>query len=128
MASGEILKPPVTMTKLWTNPSPSSNFGAQTIPLDLSNYDMVRVMWRRGTNASGDGQAMDCAIPSSQNMMMTMWFGAYAVPFSYRECAPSSTGVYFGNCTQKTAASTSGASNHNQDCIPTAIYGIKGIT
>ena len=32
-----------TRTLLWTNPSPTSNFVGQTIPLDLSNFDEVEV-------------------------------------------------------------------------------------
>lgn len=41
-----------TYTRLWTNPSPSSNFSAQTVNLSesLENYDAVRIVWDRWYN------------------------------------------------------------------------------
>lgn len=41
MASGKINMPGVSMIGLWTNSSPTSAFSAQTIPLDLSDYDGI---------------------------------------------------------------------------------------
>ena len=34
---------------LWTNPNPTNNFGAQTIAIDFSNYDMYEVVFYQST-------------------------------------------------------------------------------
>ncbi len=42
----------ISYTRLWTNPSPSSNFSAQTVTLSesLENYSAVRIVWDRWYN------------------------------------------------------------------------------
>ena len=39
-------------TVLWTNPSPSSSFGAQNITLSSSNYDMLEIFYLLFNNAN----------------------------------------------------------------------------
>lgn len=41
------------LTKLWTNSAPTAAFAAQTVQLDLSNYDAVLIAVRAGRT---DGQ------------------------------------------------------------------------
>lgn len=49
MASGTIQK---NMVLLWTNPSPTNNFNAQSINVDLSNYDALLIIYYYGTQSS----------------------------------------------------------------------------
>lgn len=52
MASQKIIKEKSKLTTIWTNPSPTSEFSAQTISVDLSEYDCVFVYFQRDTNAN----------------------------------------------------------------------------
>lgn len=48
--SFKILENVVTEDLLWTNPSPTSAFAAQTVALDLSGYDGVKIKLKRINN------------------------------------------------------------------------------
>lgn len=41
-------------TVLWTNPTPSSNFGETTITLsdDINNYKYLKVVWKKSTSSA----------------------------------------------------------------------------
>ena len=52
MASQKIIKEKSKLTTIWTNPSPTSEFSAQTISVDLSEYDVVFVYLKRDTGAN----------------------------------------------------------------------------
>lgn len=107
----------LSMKLLWTNPSPSSNFAAQTLGLDLSGYDAVAIVSRQAGNT--DRVSWDFAligetiVTQVKNMASATIYG--------RSAEVTSSGVVFGN---GYAGSTAGATN----AIPVKIYGIKGIT
>ena len=53
-------------TLLWTNASPTSNFKAQKISLDLSGYDFVEVIYKLSTESTESGQIIErCEIGAS---------------------------------------------------------------
>lgn len=55
-----------TRTLLWTNASPTSNFRAQKISLDLSGYDFVEVIYNLSTDSTESGQIIErCEIGAS---------------------------------------------------------------
>lgn len=55
-----------TRKLLWTNASPTSNFKAQKISLDLSGYDFVEVIYNLSTNSTESGQIIErCEIGAS---------------------------------------------------------------
>ena len=55
-----------TRTLLWTNASPTSNFKAQKIHLDLSGYDFVEVIYKLSTESTESGQIIErCEIGAS---------------------------------------------------------------
>lgn len=101
---------------LWTNPSPTANFVAQTVSIDLSQYSSVYVKLK--ITASGT------ALLPNQHADMNDTIMVYAMianntPLA-RPVTIQETGVIFGNCT---TVVTDGARN---DCfIPYEIYGIK---
>lgn len=101
---------------LWTNPSPDANFGAQTVSLDLSNYDYAEIEFVSGGSApaghatpfrSGVGSSALCV----QNSMV-------ASSMRWRWFMPTATGVQFtvGYVNQ---------TENNAVCRPYRIYGIK---
>lgn len=109
----------LVMKYLWENVSPTSNFAAQTIPLDLSKYQAVLVLSVRSTadlKVSGVTWVGVGAIPGY--LMGTT--NQYAV--TRREVSATTTGVTFSGF--YSANTTNGASNE----IPVVIYGINGIS
>lgn len=110
----------ITMSLLWTNPSPTSSFAAQTVSVDLSGYDAYGVLVLFGTSnpnivpmqvlpcdSARDGVLSVVARSNNNN-------GGRLVTFS-------PTGLTFTACTYN-------GSSSNAYCIPYKIYGIKGIT
>lgn len=118
----DLLAGKVSMTLLWENASPSSAFAAQTISLDLSGYEFIYVIaanWfvsgfvRTQVGASGT-------------------INRYA-PISWSKTTGSrnldivETGIYFtGGYSGGAIGGTFSAANG--ECVPTQIYGIKGVS
>lgn len=103
---------------LWTNPSPTSSFSAQTVALDLSSYDDVEIeMVGDTTNAN-----------TTQNFKLTVGVGSLldisANNIWWRYVTPRTTGVEFG-AGYKTTTYGSGATLTNTQMVPLKIYGIK---
>lgn len=99
---------------LWTNPSPTSSFAAQTISLDLSDYDEVEIEAKQLANGSiiqlcrvGIGKQTKCLFRDGN-----------ANNFYTRTFITSTSSVQFGDAYYN-------ATLTNTDCVPTAIYGIK---
>jgi len=100
---------------LWQNSSPTSNFSAQTVSINLSGYDrllLVFVMMKSGDDSYCQGFIVDKS--------HTKWTcgGLYQNTYVSRLVDVSDSGVTFGS---GYASSTS-----NQSAvIPNEIYGIK---
>lgn len=109
----------ITMTLLWTNPSPTSSFAAQTVPLDLSSYDMVMVFCRQSTS---DGTLTSQMGPKSTDIrVINMYNNRFVRTYSWTD-----TGVAIGSALR--ANYNASLSTDNAYQIPMYIYGIKGIT
>ena len=102
---------------LWTNPSPGTEFAAQTVSLDLSEYAGVIVEFNANTNTSNYPTCTRVFCKKSD----PEYFGGGAVPASGalgRTLRITNEGVFFGN-------GFSAASTANDTAIPTKIYGVK---
>lgn len=105
-------------TELWTNSDPSSNFSAQTVPLDLSGYSVIAIACKQQNSTSIDmaipclgfvGNTLQCCVP---NIGSTQYF--------YKRTATiASTGITFSTGYRNTTGTT--GTNY---CIPVAIYGV----
>lgn len=104
-------------TLLWTNPSPTSVFDAQTISLDLSNYDAVDVEFRHWTNKDcrvttrnylNEGEGVGIGISTDVSS-----YGNYRRGFKMY-----TNGVQFWG-------GTANASVDNSSTIPVRIWGVK---
>lgn len=111
---------------LWTNPSPTSEFAAQTVSVDLSGYDFVAIKFLADTNSSSElANAMQMRTTKvgetgwAEHLLTTnsgSWpSNAYNGIRSY---TVTTTGVDFGTCHERGVV-------HNTTTIPQAIYGIK---
>ena len=103
---------------IWTNPSPTSNFNAQTMSIDLSGYDYLIIKARRSTSSTACGSAV---IPIDGDE--TIIFGGANTGFNLtgRTVKATSSSIVFssgylqGNNTDSVAW-----------CIPIKIYGVRG--
>ena len=118
MASGSIVKSGATFDLLWTNPSPTSNFSAQTVSLDLSAYDAVMIVFLANTTDLDRQASMIVLKNGYQHILFMMYLSG--TNFRTRYATASDTGVTFSNGYNN---ATAGAGNN----IPYKIYGIKGI-
>lgn len=110
----------ITMSLLWTNPSPASSFAAQTVSLDLSGYDAVVIFCR------------DFATSDSQSAIGSTW----VLKGTTGSCimasrASSSTGKRMATVSNTGIDFTYNGYNGNSDNarnVPLYIYGVRGIT
>lgn len=127
-----------TYTRLWTNASPTSSFGAQTINLSeaASNYDAVRIVyayntgsgvtadnWEGQTDAVSQMYELGSATLDQQSggyLNMAIAFGqtnSYARRSWFEN---NYTGIRFATCYRLNASG-----NSNGNCIPILVDGVK---
>lgn len=118
---------------LWANPNTASAFTAQTISIDLSDYDEVEVWfncWRNRPNTSLQfrvkkgtyGIATQGASTNTSSGINPFVVGSYII-VQDRPIYVTDTGVQFGTCTE--GASNGTMYNADGSMIPAYIYGIK---
>lgn len=100
-----------TRDLLWTNPAPTTAFGAQTVAVDISDYDTLLIQYQRSTTM--DQYGINIALKGFKCCY-------YDVGTIFRLAEPKSDGTgiifdqgYTGNAVSNTSA------------IPYKIYGIK---
>ena len=108
-----------TPTLLWINSSPTSSFAAQTIELDLSEYQYVAVVIRTVTDQDITPRACGIFKISDNDSIPYPPRVGYSGGSGTREIYATSTGVTISNC------SFSGGAVDNTCGIPLYIYGIK---
>lgn len=101
---------------LWTNPNPTSSFGAQTVALDLSKYIFVYILLvPEGSDTGYVGQL--CKIGETQILISSLVNNSSAF-CRVRKVTITTTGLKF----QTGYAGTSGSGDL---CKPYKIYGLK---
>lgn len=99
---------------LWTNPSPSANFNAQTISLDLSSYQAVMVVPKFAPSSGSMRKPVVCL----KGMTTSCFEPNGGTNYLTRNVTVSGTGVEF-------AQGNYNGSANNGYWIPVYIYGIK---
>lgn len=107
-----------TWELLWTNASPQSQFGAQTISLDLSNYDAVLVVVTNTTLSGAPSTSYIVKEGTRSNMFGIALAGTDDI--YKRAVTISQSGVAF-------ESGYAAKSQNNGALIPYQIYGIKGV-
>lgn len=117
-----------TFDKVWTNPNPGNEFAAQTVSIDLSEYDYVGIISRFFNNNSGSNAEKlprelvigKIGSSTSSGNGFIIYNSASAYNDGYKRfCRASASGVSFSN-----AYNHSGSATQN-GCIPLYIFGIK---
>ena len=116
----------VSMKSLWTNASPTSNFAAQTISLNLSDYEYVLVRYLYSTDYQDIDQIAIVKVGREAYLTFT---GAVSTSIyvTQRPISLGSNSVAFGAPVYKTYSSTANPTANNKYCIPVEIIGIKGV-
>lgn len=109
---------------LWTNQSPSSSFSPQTIPLDLSAYSEVRVLFYNGATSTAQGGYVDSMIggPTVTAMRFSNLTETGQTALYIRQFTATSTGVTFDGSYEKQTYSPWTATNQNSTQVPMYIY------
>ncbi len=116
----------VSMKSLWTNASPTSNFAAQTISLNLSDYECALVRYLYSTDYQSQDQIAIVKVGRDAYLTFT-GVASTNIYLSQRTISVGSDSVAFGAPVYKTYASTSNPTANNKYCIPVEIIGIKGV-
>ena len=105
---------------LWTNPAPANSFPAQTLSIDLSNYDGVFIISKGYSTESSyapvkifipkDGKAHICLGNQDENIGDNYWYSRYVTV--------TNNGITFSS-----GYVSSGAGGYDTACIPVEIYG-----
>ena len=103
---------------LWTNPSPTSNFSAQTVSVDLSDWSWVAI--GAAVSTSGTSEIITFARNGTSTTLSLPNIGGTQY-FYKRSVTVSPTGVTFSTGYRNTNGTT-GAGY----CIPLKIYGVPG--
>lgn len=115
---------------LWTNSAPTSSYAAQTLAIDLSEYDGI-ILKCIGIYSAAQ------TFPNIRNTQQfipksfsgTLLFGTFEssgnIYISYRTVNVTNNGIVFGSGYQRTGASI--ASNDTR-AIPYEVWGVKGTT
>lgn len=105
-------------TLLWTNPSPTSSFGAQTVSLDLSHYDSIEIEYVMQAQ-------YQVSISAHASVGVSAYlFGAAGGNYA-RQITITTTGVQFAAGIYYAAYGGGGATTSNTVLVPIRIYGIK---
>ena len=94
---------------LWQNDSPSSEFAARTIPIDLNEYDFVIVETGHGTGFFRIGAAIQMFAMVDSKMVRRIFVA-------------NKSGIEVTNATNESNATV------NNVAIPSLIYGVKGVS
>ena len=112
---------------LWTNSSLTTNFVAQTVALDLSDYSEVEIVCVNGTTDSAITVALSIPVGSSGLLSEVGGTGGYNSGFITvitRRCAVATTGITFETAYLGYDGQVIGP-NYDHNLIPYKIYGIK---
>lgn len=115
---------------IWQNASPTSEFAAQTLPIQWQDYDEIDVVYALATTYTGyqRTERISCAVNNTINAIYESSTQSNTAPavINVREIRLAENGIYFYNATIK-SFTASASTITNTVCIPIAIYGIKNL-
>lgn len=106
---------------LWTNPSPTSTFAAQTVALDLSDYHAVFILFRRNTSDENYYSKYYLKTNDSKYQMLVAQYGTIILD---RGCKVDDDGLRF-NDSYNFATNVANRTVDNNQVIPYKVYGYK---
>lgn len=120
----------VKIQKVWENASPTSDFKAQTIALDLSDAEMVMIKFKAQASSTSTTRNFAFGYVGEQAPLvgfLNLGAGSNSMEFSYRLATVSSTGIEFGSGYKKSTGSSSTGEAKAERSTPVEIYTLKGV-
>lgn len=118
----------VSITKLWQNARPTSDFAEQTISLALSGYDAVEIEYYASTSKTIlDVTKKKIGAKSFLTGYMNQQSTSGYINVITRLINVTTSGIKFEKGFAKRTSDNSTASNYNSYCIPYKIYGVKEV-
>ena len=115
----------VTMTKLWENPNPTSEFSEQTLSVNTEGYDAIIVSFYGATSKLNNDICPDCLIMDVGRVATNMWQWSCKIAYRWVEwLSRSEIKIYDA---QRIETYAGDRTNINNTAIPWKIYGIKGV-
>lgn len=114
----------IDMDLLWTNASPTSDFSAQTVSLDLSGYSMLLIKTKPYTTYTGDLTINNILRVGDTVPLIGDSLCVGTAERRARKATSSVSGVTFGSGEFYTGYQSS-ATIQNVQCTPLYIYGIR---
>lgn len=111
----------ITGTILWTNPSPTADFSAQTITFSSDDYDVLEFFWRSDVPGNRVYSTKTLKSYSVQNDIYSTVVPTRA--WRRRADYVSDTSYSVGNCSRMEYNQTS--YNDNGYCVPIYVIGYK---
>lgn len=121
--SGGSGKKGMGMSVLWENTDTSSSYGANTIDIDLSNYDGVYVIFCSSTTSDAI-VAQGFAFMSKSTIIRYPSYSGSTMRFYGRTVTVSTTGISISAGSYRQQGSSS-ETTANDRIIPVRIYGVK---
>lgn len=109
----------ISMELLWENASPTSEFAARIISLDLNPYKIVLI---ESILKPGSTQIINNLVSKDDSLQTVL--GGFTEGNYYRLAQASNTGIQFGNGYKYITSESANAAS----CVPLKIYGIKGVS
>lgn len=120
---GESTGSGAVMTLLWTNPSQTTTFAAQTVSLDLADYDAVIIIYRINTTTDLITGNVYTPVGTDARFRYITNSGTN-LRAHQRDVTVTATGCVFSDNIYVTQGS-SGTTTSNTVSVPRNIYGIK---
>lgn len=114
-----------SITSLWTNTSPTSQFNAQVISKSLSGYDAVLIFARTHTNSgiyTGTNSSFLIHVGDDGLLFDAGETGSYLVT---RKVVVYTNKIEFTSAKYPSAYAATNLVEGNKNLVPTAIYGVK---
>ena len=109
---------------LWTNPNPTSSFVSQTVPLDLSQYELFLVTVMEQNTTEGTYRELSfLAFKTVESVLQGVLTGGYGPGVETRPFQILENGVNFSDA--KRSYNNQNDKVINSVLIPHQIYGIK---
>ena len=112
---------------LWTNASPLSDFNAQTLSIDLSDYDAVLIAVTRSPDTGYTQKFYSLMLVGEVGIIQYVTASATNVAFIDRYFTVSSSGIDVTAAHLAVQGSASSQQDRTRYLIPYKIFGIKGV-
>lgn len=114
------------MELLWENAAVTSDFGNQTLNIDLSGYSFVRIVARVAkNNPYEENSEIGVSCSGYVRNVAVIDDSSYKFAIKSRALTVTTTGISFDNCKEVNYKDTAAITNRYM--IPYKIYGIKGV-